>query len=1191
MKNRIRRIIAVLLAVVMVLCAVPAAGFSGLDLSGVADWFSTTARAESDGLTEGYYTYTVENGGATITDCNNNISGDVVIPDTLGGYPVTSIDEYAFSDCRRLVSVTIPDSITRIGIEAFYGCTGLTSITVSPGNKVYHSENNCIIDTEEKELVLGCKNSVIPSDGSVTSIGECAFEDCTGLTSITIPDSVTNIGNYAFSYCADLTSVTIPDGVIRIGESAFEHCTGLSSVTIPDGVIRIGESAFEYCTGLTGITIPNSVTIIGYSAFSRCTGLTSITVSPGNKVYHSENNCIIHTEAKELVVGCKSSVIPSDGSVTSIGSWTFYDCTGLTSITIPDSVTIIGYSAFSHCTGLTSITIPDSVTSIGDSAFSGCTGLTSLTIPNSVTSIGDSAFSGCTGLTSITIPNCVTSIGYSAFSGCTGLTSITIPNSVTSIGSWTFSGCTGLESVIIGNGVTSIGGSAFEDCTGLTSITIPDSVISIGEYAFRDCTGLTSITIPDSVISIGLWAFSGTDWYNSQPDGDVYAGKVYYEYKGEMLENTSIEIEAGTKGIADYAFSGCTGLTSITIPDSVTSIGDSVFEGCTGLTSITIPDSVISIGGGAFYDCTDLTSIAIPDSVTSIGGSAFYGTTWYGSQSNGDVYAGKVYYGYIGEMPENTSIEIKAGTKGIADSAFSYCSGLASITIPDSVTSIGDGAFYDCTGLTSIAIPDSVTSIGTEVFFGCTGLKSVIIGNGVTYMGESVFDGCTGLTDLVIGNGITSIESNAFLNLPNLTNVTIGSSVESIGDFAFCGRTSLKSITIPDSVTSIGDGAFANCIGLADIEISKNIADIGYGAFADCINLKAVKLPKSVKTIGEYAFGYYEENNAVAKVPGFVIHGYAGTAAETYANKNGFTFISLGGEHTHTFSDWTVTREPTCTAEGEETKTCAGCGATETRKVEKKEHSLTHVEKGSTCKIQGVSYDVCDMCENTFNYTVLPLAPHTFGEWTVTKEVTAFESGERVRTCSVCGFEEKEKIEKLPVSEIKDEKTGITIIIPDADSKDVELNVVPVTSGEVSDALNSEKSNFKKSLFDITTTIDGEAVQPDGTVLVKIPLPEGYNPEKTVVYHVSDDGKLEKLESSVADGYVVFETTHFSYYAIVDETEQKEPEQPPKPENPSNNCSCICHKGGISAFFYKIARFFWKLFKTHKYCSCGVAHY
>ena len=1065
MKNRIKKSVAVLLAVVMVLCAVPAAGFAGLDLSGVADWFSTTAMAESDSLTEGYYTYTVENGKATITECDKSISGDIVIPDTLGGYPVVEI-----------------------GYEAFY--------------------------------------------------------DCTGLTGVTIPDSVTSIG-----------------------DSAFHGCGGLTSVTIPDSVTSVGTWAFRCCTGLTSVTIPDSVTSINGSAFSGCTGLTSITVSPGNKVYHSENNCIINTIAKELVVGCKNSVIPSDGSVTSIGYLAFEDCNGLTSVTIPDSVKSISTEAFKWCTGLTSITIPDSVTSIGDGAFEGCTGLTSVTIPDSVTIIGDYAFEDCTGLTSVTIPDSVTSIGSSAFIGCTGLTSITIPDSVTSIDSW-----------------------AFRDCTGLTSITIPDSVTSIGDYAFGYCTGLTSLTIPDSVTSIGSSAFDGTDWYNSQPDGDVYAGKVYYEYKGKMPENTSIEIKAGTKGIADSAFNDCTGLTSITIPNSVTSIGNWAFGYCTGLTSVTIPDSVISIGGGAFYDCTDLTSIAIPDSVTSIGGSAFYGTTWYGSQSNGDVYAGKVYYGYIGEMPENTSIEIKAGTKGIADSAFSYCSGLASITIPDSVTSIGDGAFYDCTGLTSIAIPDSVTSIGTEAFFGCTGLKSVIIGNGVTYMGESVFDGCTGLTDLVIGNGITSIESNAFLNLPNLTNVTIGSSVESIGDFAFCGRTSLKSITIPDSVTSIGDGAFANCIGLADIEISKNIADIGYGAFADCINLKAVKLPKSVKTIGEYAFGYYEENNAVAKVPGFVIHGYAGTAAETYANKNGFTFISLGGEHTHTFSDWTVTREPTCTAEGEETKTCAGCGATETRKVEKKEHSLTHVEKGSTCKIQGVSYDVCDMCENTFNYTVLPLAPHTFGEWTVTKEVTAFESGERVRTCSVCGFEEKEKIEKLPVSEIKDEKTGITIIIPDADSKDVELNVVPVTSGEVSDALNSEKSNFKKSLFDITTTIDGEAVQPDGTVLVKIPLPEGYNPEKTVVYHVSDDGKLEKLESSVADGYVVFETTHFSYYAIVDETEQKEPEQPPQPDT-SANCNHICHKGGISKFFYKIARFFWKLFKTHKECSCGVMHY
>ena len=262
--------------------------------------------------------------------------------------------------------------------------------------------------------------------------------------------------------------------------------------------------------------------------------------------------------------------------VTSIGSYAFYECTRLTSVTIGNSVTSIGDEAFRYCSGLTSVTIPNSVTSIGEWAFYNCSSLTSVTIPNSVTRIGDYAFWYCSGLTSVTIGNSVTSIGNSAFSGCTGLTSITIGNSVTSIGDEAFSGCTSLTSITIPESVTSIGSNAFWYCTSLTSITIPNSVTSIGVHAFSGCTSLTSITIGNSVTSIG-----------------------------------------------SYAFSGCSGLTSVTIPNSVTYIGIYAFEDCSGLTSVIIPNSVTSIGNCAFYGCSGLTSITIPNSVTSIGVYAF----------------------------------------------------------------------------------------------------------------------------------------------------------------------------------------------------------------------------------------------------------------------------------------------------------------------------------------------------------------------------------------------------------------------------------------------------------------------------------------------------------------------------------------------------------------------------------------
>ena len=235
--------------------------------------------------------------------------------------------------------------------------------------------------------------------------------------------------------------------VTSIGEFAFDNCKGMTSVTIPNSVTSIGDKAFFYCSGLTSITIPNSVTSIGIMAFFYCSGLTSIVVESGNTKYDSRENCnaIIETASNTLLYGCKNTVIPN--SVTSIGGSAFSGCSGLTSITIPNSVTSIGNNAFLSCSGLTSITIPNSVTSIGGGAFQGCSGLTSITIPNSVTRIGGSAFSSCSGLTSVTIPNSVTSIGGGAFEGCSGLTSVTIPNSVTSIGILAFAGCSGLKDV------------------------------------------------------------------------------------------------------------------------------------------------------------------------------------------------------------------------------------------------------------------------------------------------------------------------------------------------------------------------------------------------------------------------------------------------------------------------------------------------------------------------------------------------------------------------------------------------------------------------------------------------------------------------------------------------------------------------------------------------------------------------
>ena len=675
---------------------------------------------------------------------------------------------------------------------------------------------------------------------SVTSIGECAFMWCTGLTSITISNSVKCIEVSAFSGCDGLISIVVEssnttydsrdncNAIVETKSNAL--IAGCKTTTIPNSITSIGNSAFSGCSGLTSITIPNSVTSIGERAFYGCFSLTSITIP---------------------------------NSVTSIGDDAFYDCSGLTSITIPNSVTSIEESAFKGCRGLTSITIPNSITSIGYQAFSGCDGLTSIvvessnttydsrdncnaivetksntliagcktaTIPNSITSIGDYAFY-YSGLTSITIPNSVTSIGESAFYGtpwydnlpdAEGVIyinrilyeykdkgnrpdniSIVVKEGTLSISSNAFSGCTGLTSITIPNSVTSIEESAFYGCTGLTSITIPNSVMSIGDGAFSNCTGLTSVTIGNSVTSIGDFAFS------------ICSGL------------TSVTIGNSVTSIGDCAFSSCSGLTSITIPNSVTSIGDRAFEDCTSLTSATIGNSVTSIGGWAFSSCSGLTSVTIGNSVTSIGYYPFSGCDGLTSivvESSNTTYDSRDNCNAIVETKSNTLI---AGCK--------------TTTIPNSITSIGDYAFYG-SGLTSITIPNSVTSIGNGAFSDTQWYES--LPDGLVYINKVLYSYKGDMpknTSVAVKDGTLSISPCAFMYCTGLTSITIPNSVTSIEYGTFWRCSSLTSITIPNSVTSIGDEAFYSCDSLTSVVIGNNDnLSIGFGAFIYCENIRSV---------------------------------------------------------------------------------------------------------------------------------------------------------------------------------------------------------------------------------------------------------------------------------------------------------------------------------------------------------------
>ena len=491
------------------------------------------------------------------------------------------------------------------------------------------------------------------------------------------------------------------------------------------------------------------------------------------------------------------------------------------------SVTSIGYYAFSDCSGLTSVTIPNSVTSIGISAFYGCSGLTSVTIPNSVTSIGNEAFYGCSGLTSLTIGNSVTSIGNEAFYGCSGLTSLTIPNSVTSIGNKAFFECRGLASLTIGSSVTSIGNEAFKRCSGLTSVTIPNSVTSIGNEAFFECKGLASLTIGNSVTSIGENAFSGcseltTVIFNAEKCTQM--GTNTNPVFKTCTKLSTLTIGKSVTTIPSYAFSCCSGLTSLTIPGSVTSIGESAFSGCSGLTSLTIPNSVTSIGNEAFFECKGLASLTIPGSVTSIGESAFSGcseltsivvdegNTKYDSRNNCNATI---------ETASNTlifgckSTIIPNSVTSIGQSAFSGCSELTSVTIPNSVTSIGNSAFGGCSGLTSLTIGNSVTSIGENAFMGCSALAEVDL-NSVSNLGDKAFSGCTGLKSVSMLKA-KSVNATAFEGCTTIETLMLPYEWTTDFKMDLSGTTQLRTLYIGENTASIPDNIFVNNKLLFDV--------------------------------------------------------------------------------------------------------------------------------------------------------------------------------------------------------------------------------------------------------------------------------------------------------------------------------------------------------------------------------------
>ena len=880
--------------------------------AGTCDYCGVTLKPYSQGLEfrlsyDGTY-YMLEGMGT----CGDT---EVNVPPTYNGLPVKEISwiDVGWKEPNvNMTTMIIPDSVTMITSDAFSKCKNLRHI-IFTGNANFIFIDGVLYNKPVTEIIWVSEH--LPSNlvilNGVTSIGNYAFQNCTGLTSITIPASVTSIGNYAFQACTGLTSITIPDSVTSIGNYAFQDCTGLTSITILAGVTSIGDYTFRNCTGLTSITIPASVTSIGNYAFQDCTGLTSITI-PNSVTKISKSAFSGCTNLKSIILSANAKFrfeggILYDNPVRSI-VWVSECISG--DVIILNGVYSIDSGYFNNRDKITSITIPRTLNSLAADSFQGCTSIETFyvqdgdlytsfytdeygvlyygktleavpnkfsgayVIPEGVT-VSYGAFSNLPGLTCITIPfsaigasfnNCTnlrtviftgesakkTTLGW--FAGCTSLTEIVIPYGVTCIAQDTFMDCINLERVILPRGLTTIESWAFENCTSLKEIVIPEDVTTVGMYAFVNCTNLSKITFVGNAPSIGYNALSNiktTVYYAA--DNNTWTSSVKNNYGGTTTWKT---YDPATEGALEYALSKDGSYYIL------------VGLGTISQSAIVIPSNhnglpVGEIAAGLFAGYTALTSITIPESVVAIGDYAFSGCTAL------------------------TNITIPESVVAIGDYAFDGCTALTNITIPESLKAIGDYAFRGCTDLKGVVIPAEVEIIGHYAFSGCSALKNVTISEGVVIIGDYAFYGCTALINVTIPGSVVKIGAHSFNVCNALRNVTIQKGVQTIGTHAFYTCANLTSIAIPDSVTAIELAAFnpklksvyitdfskwleiefdenplndgaqlylnGKKVDLSNITIPEGTTKLGHGALGG-FNVTTLVIPDSVKSIAEGVF-------------------------------------------------------------------------------------------------------------------------------------------------------------------------------------------------------------------------------------------------------------------------------------------------------------------------------------------------
>ncbi len=639
---------------------------------------------------------------------------DFYIPMSLKSVTVLggNVPPSAFTHCKYIESISLPESAVSIGDAAFNGCEKLASITVpkSVSSLGSSSFGGCI-----------ALKSVTFEDGIVLeNIGGSAFSGCVSLESINLTDGIQFLGDSMFAGCTSLRNVSIAPSVKEIGDGAFSGCISLESIALPEGVVSIGISVFKNCTSLTSVTVPNTMTSVGMWVFSGCTNL-SYTVYDNAYYLGNEDNryVLLVSTVSESVLTCE---INPDTKVIGCSAFT---CPSLTSVVIPDGVVTIGTEAFRYCK-FTEITIPSSVKKIGSQAFTSCTMLETVNIYGGGESVYYDTFPYCSALNYsyygagkylgnednpylvlIEVPNLLTSyceihpdteyVGSSALRDCGVLDWVIIPSGVKKIGVQAFLNCASLEAVYIESldawlenklesPLSSNGGVLYVGGVPITDVVVPSGITEIADYAFSGFSNIKSVTFSEGVKSIGEYAFLGCT----------------------ALE--TVNFPASLTNISKGAFNGCTSLENLIFADGskLESVGEYAFSNCVSLEAVVLPAGLKRIETGAFYNA-GLYSVSIPDSIEYIGRYAFAGCDgitcmiWNGTMH----YLGNAENPFLvllkADINGDTDVEISDRTKVICDSAFKDWTARETIVIPIGVEYIGYGAFSGCTNLTIYA--------------------------------------------------------------------------------------------------------------------------------------------------------------------------------------------------------------------------------------------------------------------------------------------------------------------------------------------------------------------------------------------------------------------------------------------------------------------------------------------------------